>query len=277
MTQAKRCSRCKEVLPLSCFGKHSRRKDGLRGECKPCEAKRAQGYILDGRAAQRAAAYRQRHPEKVQVLTQRRNARVRTKRAAERGAKRAAWLAEPAPTSMTCTRCGTTKPIKMFGIDRRARWGHMRTCKRCKSLATRSYVNATPERHAAVVARASAWNAEHPDAMKERVRRRRARLRQATVLPFTIQQLEARMSMFGYRCWMCGGPYEQVDHVKPVSKGGAHMLCNLRPACGRCNLAKNGRWPLHAIPMLTAKAMEGLVPETVYDTLQNESVTGPAR
>ena len=33
----KRCSRCKEEKPLSCFGKDKSRKDGLRGYCKSCK------------------------------------------------------------------------------------------------------------------------------------------------------------------------------------------------------------------------------------------------
>jgi 5-methylcytosine-specific restriction endonuclease McrA len=64
----------------------------------------------------------------------------------------------------------------------------------------------------------------------------------ATYIPFTAQQLAQRLSMFA-GCWMCGGPKESVDHVKPLAKGGAHMLCNLRPACQSCNTRKNGRWP----------------------------------
>ena len=34
----KQCTKCKEVLPFSSFGKHCRHKDGLRFRCKPCES-----------------------------------------------------------------------------------------------------------------------------------------------------------------------------------------------------------------------------------------------
>ncbi|MGX7727586.1 HNH endonuclease [Rhodococcus sp. 5G237] len=34
-----------------------------------------------------------------------------------------------------------------------------------------------------------------------------------------------------------------VDHVKPINKGGPHMLANLRPACGPCNSRKRDQWP----------------------------------
>jgi len=52
------------------------------------------------------------------------------------------------------------------------------------------------------------------------------------------------MSYWGNKCWMCEGPFEHVDHVKPLSKGGPHILANLRPACASCNASKNDRWPL---------------------------------
>lgn len=73
-------------------------------------------------------------------------------------------------------------------------------------------------------------------------RQRNARKRNLTIVPFTKAQLEARWSMFP-GCWMCGGPKETADHVKPLSAGGPHMLSNLRPACVSCNSRKRSRWP----------------------------------
>lgn len=74
---------------------------------------------------------------------------------------------------------------------------------------------------------------------------RTARQKAAGSLPFTAEQLAARLSMFP-GCWMCGGAADQVDHVKPLVAGGWHILANLRPACGSCNASKGGRWPLAA-------------------------------
>lgn len=76
--------------------------------------------------------------------------------------------------------------------------------------------------------------------------RRRSREAVVAMVPFTPEQLGQRLSMFP-GCWMCGGPADQVDHVKPVSKGGGHMLANLRPACRSCNSSKKDRWPLDDI------------------------------
>lgn len=80
-----------------------------------------------------------------------------------------------------------------------------------------------------------------PSARREYVRRRRARLKAATIVPFTLAQLEQRMSMFP-GCWMCGGPKEEVDHMKPLAKGGAHCLANAYAACRSCNGSKADKW-----------------------------------
>jgi 5-methylcytosine-specific restriction endonuclease McrA len=96
-------------------------------------------------------------------------------------------------------------------------------------------------------ARASAeWRALNPDRAKDLNRvvqfKRQARLRNARTVPFTADQLAARIRFFGYQCWMCKGPYEHLDHVKPIAAGGLHVLSNIRPACARCNLSKNRTW-----------------------------------
>lgn len=100
------------------------------------------------------------------------------------------------------------------------------------------------------------WRAANPERERERAKARyaannggrleqnaryRARRAAATTTPFTSEQLAARLSMFA-GCWICGGEATQIDHVKPLAKGGPHMLANLRPICGPCNAAKGARW-----------------------------------
>lgn len=62
--------------------------------------------------------------------------------------------------------------------------------------------------------------------------------------PFTAEQLSQRVEYYGGKCWICKeAPYEHLDHVKPLNKGGPHILANLRPACAKCNLSKSDKWP----------------------------------
>lgn len=81
------------------------------------------------------------------------------------------------------------------------------------------------------------------DKASEYNRRHAARIKNATIFKFTAAQLAEKIAYWQERCWICGAPYEAVDHVKPLAKGGAHALCNLRPICTSCNSSKNAKWP----------------------------------
>ncbi len=74
-------------------------------------------------------------------------------------------------------------------------------------------------------------------------RKRRRRLGGKTLPGVPRMAIRQKMAYWGNRCWVCGGPEEHVDHVKPIAKGGPHMLCNLRPICASCNVRKSARWP----------------------------------
>lgn len=74
-------------------------------------------------------------------------------------------------------------------------------------------------------------------------RRRAARRRGVGYVEFTQAQLTAKLAYWGDQCWVCGGPVQAVDHVKPLSKGGPHCLANLRPICDPCNSTKHAKWP----------------------------------
>jgi 5-methylcytosine-specific restriction endonuclease McrA len=49
------------------------------------------------------------------------------------------------------------------------------------------------------------------------------------------------------RCFYCGKSMQphrmDIDHIKPLSDGGAHAAFNLAPACPHCNRAKNNKRP----------------------------------
>lgn len=130
-----------------------------------------------------------------------------------------------------------------------------RKSHRAEAAATsKRWREANPERNKEMVRRYRANNAEkvaadlarwhkaNPSKVKAHRLRRRANIRNAVTIPFTADQLTARLAYFGNKCWMCGGAYEHLDHVKPVSRGGINALANFRPACARCNLSKNDKW-----------------------------------
>lgn len=81
-----------------------------------------------------------------------------------------------------------------------------------------------------------------PDQFSDYTRKRRALRRAAVVSAYSPADVALRMAYFGSRCWMCGGPFECVDHVKPLAAGGRDCPANFRPACGSCNSAKGAKW-----------------------------------
>lgn len=51
----------------------------------------------------------------------------------------------------------------------------------------------------------------------------------------------------GFFCQQCGdhGSSLQIDHIRPVSKGGTNALENLQILCARCNHVKSDHWDGH--------------------------------
>jgi 5-methylcytosine-specific restriction endonuclease McrA len=72
---------------------------------------------------------------------------------------------------------------------------------------------------------------------------RRAAKRQRSAGDIPWGAIQSKFVYWGNRCWMCGTSERlTIDHVKPLSKGGWHVLANIRPACLSCNCSKNNKW-----------------------------------
>lgn len=86
------------------------------------------------------------------------------------------------------------------------------------------------------------WRSRNLDkaAAKQRIRNRRI----AALTPYAISHAEvmAKVAYWGSKCWLCGGAFQAVDHVKPLAKDGLNILANLRPICTSCNSRKRDRW-----------------------------------
>ncbi len=92
-------------------------------------------------------------------------------------------------------------------------------------------------------ARAKRWREANPAKYRDAQLRRRTLLANALRIPYSDAALKAKVTYWGNRCWVCGGPYQAIDHVKPLSRGGADILANLRPICTSDHSRKNANWP----------------------------------
>lgn len=70
--------------------------------------------------------------------------------------------------------------------------------------------------------------------------KRRATMRNNNSPGVSSQEWDLCLDMFGHRCAYCLKTSSlTVDHVVPISRGGADSFDNVVPACGFCNGSKN--------------------------------------
>lgn len=212
---SKICLICGEDRPLEDFYRASRNKDGRQSYCKPCDNGRR---LRDPKRAEQAARWYADNRDKKQ-------------------AQNRAWREANLERSRL-----TAQKWQKTHVEHSRQWrtDYYNKNKIRRRAATRAWAEANREH---TLAYAREWKRLNRDKAKIWEARRRARLRLAVSVPFTAAELAQRWSYYGGRCWMCRGPAQVSDHVKPLSKGGAHMLCNLRPACWDCNTAKSNIWP----------------------------------
>ena len=123
-------------------------------------------------------------------------------------------------------------------------------------VARRKELRSTQDARDAEKRRWERYYRENREQLIVAAKAKEVRRKGAPTIPFTVAQLEERLSMFA-GCWMCGAELDggmHIDHVKPLSKGGWHCLSNLRPACGPCNLSKGAKWPLSELETLRASS-----------------------
>lgn len=205
----KTCSKCGTDQPASEFDRRARSKDGLQAWCRSC-----------GRIASRDRYRRRRGIEGREPV------------ARSEGAK-------------TCRNCEQHKPLTEYATFPAAKDGRSSWCNACRAITAKAWAARNRDRVRAY--HRDYKRAEYlrrGDVIRARLAAQRAVRLSVPQVPFTAEQWAAKCRYWGDRCWMCRGPVESMDHVKPVSLGGPHMLANLRPACRSCNSSKGASWPL---------------------------------
>ena len=90
------------------------------------------------------------------------------------------------------------------------------------------------------------------------------RLNYFVKVPYRARASLSRKAVFvrdNYECQYCGSPAENVDHIVPRSRGGAHTWENVVAACRPCNSRKENRMPVDVGMRLRAK------PVTPHDSV----------
>lgn len=249
----RRCCTCRETKPFADFGKHSRSPLGLNRQCRICHCDTVRrsrvknfdpdyGLDVDGNRTCKTCGIEKPLTEfpRRSGCIEGRSPVCKSCYGAGRSTRRRADL--PAAKLREAAYRDSTRK------KQREHWRAYRTRSRladpeaCRAKLRAEYWS-DPER---ARARNRAWHATNKEASRiistRRTARRRAHLASALVITFTREQFDARMAYWGDRCYMCAGPWGVVEHVKPISAGGAHCLANLRPACTSCNSSKGAKW-----------------------------------
>lgn len=229
----KRCSRCLEVLAAAAFNKNRRDRSGLSSRCRACDSEykrehRAKRLELH-READRVRYKRERERRILASREYHSRPDVRERRRELYRANAASFRAK-------------NRAYRTLNRHRVKEWKRAEYERHSEKIRAymRAYYAADPARWKAAVL---AWARANPETVNERNRRARARKARAAIGVITAPLLAAKAAYWGHRCWICGDVPNTWDHVKPLNKGGPHMLANLRPACWSCNSSKSDRWP----------------------------------
>lgn len=97
---------------------------------------------------------------------------------------------------------------------------------------------ADPDNLARHRARSAAWYEKHPESKRAATRNYRAKKTEAGGR-VSVQDWLAVLEAYGHRCAWCASPGKlEMDHIWPVSLGGATTLQNVQPLCRSCNSSK---------------------------------------
>lgn len=76
------------------------------------------------------------------------------------------------------------------------------------------------------------------ESQRRRNHRRRARVKSGNLIPAKPPPFYGNST-----CYLCKAEAQELDHVVPLSKGGADHVLNHRPACVSCNRRKGSTMP----------------------------------
>lgn len=153
-----------------------------------------------------------------------------------------------------CNRCKVEKPFKEFSKNKTRPSGICPECKECaktrakiryqkegaKLRAQMALLRETDYEKRISIERASRARRKEAQRPAKNVRQR---LRN-TILSdkkYLIREKELR-KLYSQPCFSCGSTSNQsIDHIMPISKGGAHSIGNLMTLCRKCNSSKHDK------------------------------------
>lgn len=184
------------------------------------------------------------------------------------------------PSEKKCCTCGLTLPEASFHRAKRNADGLASECADCSRFRSTKRASEKPEyargrsrewyaipgnrarqskttkiryslKSEELIAYAKAWKKANPQKRREYAAKRLGHIAEGMV---TKAEAIAILDRANGRCTYCGTIVEslELDHVVPLSKGGAHTVKNLVAACKSCNCRKQARHVYDFIAELSA-------------------------
>lgn len=122
----------------------------------------------------------------------------------------------------SCRLCGRGKPAEDFVT---AKGKPSSACKTCRRKAAAQHIK-------------NYYRRLPPDKRHELTHKRRAESYGVEHEAYSRTEILAR---WNHTCAYCGDFATHLDHVQPLSKGGADAARNIVPACQHCNLSKGAK------------------------------------
>lgn len=200
---SKTCRDCSRDLPLSAYQPHAQCLLGVRPECRDCTKAHKSLYYQNNR--DRFRPY-----------------------------KREYYLrnADGLKASFKIYNQANANKIKEQRKQYRAD-NHLKVLER-----KRAFYKANKDK---ILPASRAYHKAHPEYSRLSCYARKARLKAASG-KCTAAQFLAKCEYHGWRCYLCQTLLTlktvQMDHRKPLARGGSNWPANFAPACGPCNLSK---------------------------------------
>lgn len=242
------CSKCGKSKPADTSA-FSRRGSGLMGWCKECD-KRVQAVIRARRATKRKRS--PNSPERILAMKRWRkantghvseyrrqyyenNKEMRKADARRRGHARWASLTPEQRKAIKLKKA--IGRLRQSGVDaaREARW---RAKHPDKTKSYRERYLSVPENKDTVRRAIAKWKDSNRDRLNAAGQRRRANAPTA----ISVVSWRSMKQFYEATCLKCGRREPEIkltqDHVRPLVKGGAHVIQNIQPLCISCNSTK---------------------------------------
>lgn len=229
----KRCSSCRLFKEVNEFSKNKNAKDGLHNQCKACRRECQQVYKKKIAVYQKQ--YQQTHSEEIAVKGSQYHRAHKKEITARKKRYRQAHKKEIAAHNKQYRQEHKDK----LSIKQRQYYQTHGSERRQYDQANKARKAAWQKRYLQTEAGRNAWRKAND--------KRRALKLGAVCEEFTCSEVFERDK---YRCQLCGRKtrptynryhsfYPNLDHIIPLSVGGAHTKQNTQCLCRQCNMDKS--------------------------------------